>query len=497
MGSTMLADCRYQRGVLRIRHLISAAVLAGIALISAVPSAEARIHRFSPAKDVTVSFELPRSAASRTLVRFARNRLSLTTGARGALTLRPAGRSGARLAAPRGRIARVRIELSADRGRARLRVGRRTTSVAGRFVAEDAVAVGSTRLRALRIQTAGPSHVAVRPATPGAPSSPAAASIPPEDATTPAPQPVSALFAPSSVWNARLAGDAPLDAASSVLVKTLRDTVAQNIAAGWGPWISTRETSPLYTVPANQPTVRVQLDPGSWKVGLQNTFEAVPIPTDASPAAGPDAHMTVWQPSTDHLWEFFQARKLADGWHASFGGAMSSVSRSPGYYDTESWPGLSQTWWGSTATSLPVIAGTMMIKELRAGVIPHALAMNIPWAKPNTYSWPAQRTDGASNDPNAIPEGARFRLDPKLDIDELNLPPMTRMIAKAAQRYGMIVRDQTGHAISLFAENDAQYGTDPYTGGNGFYGGPYPNPVLQAFPWDHLQLLKMETQTGP
>ncbi len=139
----------------------------------------------------------------------------------------------------------------------------------------------------------------------------------------------------------------------------------------------------------------------------------------------------------------------------------------------------------------------MMINELRTGVIPHALAMNIPWAKPESYSWPAQRTDGASSDPNAIPEGARFRLDPKLDIDELNLPPMTRMIAKAAQRYGMIVRDQTGHAISLFAENDAQYGTDPYTGTNGFYGGPYPNPVLQAFPWDHLQLLKMETQTGP
>ena len=73
-----------------------------------------------------------------------------------------------------------------------------------------------------------------------------------------------------------------------------------------------------------------------------------------------------------------------------------------------------------------MIAGTMMISELKAGVIPHALAMNIPWAKPKTYSWPAQRTDGASTDPNAIPEGARFRLDPKLDVDALNLPPMTQ-----------------------------------------------------------------------
>ena len=173
------------------------------------------------------------------------------------------------------------------------------------------------------------------------------------------------------------------------------------------PWISTRETSPLYTVSANQAKVRVQLDPGSWKLGLQQTFEAVPIPANAVPASGPDRHMTVWQPSTNHLWEFFQMRKLADGWHAGFGGAMSAASTSRGYYDTNSWPGLSQSWWGATATSLPVIAGTMMISELKAGVIPHALAMNIPWAKPKTYSWPAQRNDGTSTDPNAIPEGAR------------------------------------------------------------------------------------------
>jgi hypothetical protein len=281
-----------------------------------------------------------------------------------------------------------------------------------------------------------------------------------------------------------------------VLVKTLRDTVAQNTTAGWGPWIATRETSPLYTVPAGQPNVRVTLSPGSWKLGLQKTFEAVPIPPTAAPASGPDGHMTVWQPSTNRLWEFFHASKLADGWHADFGGSMSNTSSSPGYYDTASWPGLSQSYWGATATSLPVIAGTMMISELKAGVIPHALAMNIPWAKPKTYSWPAQRNDGRSTDPNAIPEGARFRLDPTLNIDALNLPPMTKMIAKAAQTYGMVVRDQTGHAISLFAENYIQYGaTNPYTAPGGFYGGLYPNPVMKAFPWDRLQLLKMDLHT--
>jgi hypothetical protein len=329
------------------------------------------------------------------------------------------------------------------------------------------------------------------PATPATPATPAVSAPAPA-----APIALPRLFAPDSVWNAPLAPTVPLDPSNATLVRTLQDTVAQNMAAGWGPWIGTDGTSPLYTVPANQPTVRVKLDAGAWNGALQQALDAVPVPPNAQPAAGPDGHLTVWQPSTDRMWELFQASRMADGWHASYGGAMANVSRSPGYYDASSWPGLSQPSWGATATSLPVIAGTIMIDELKAGVIPHALALNIPWAKPNVYSWPAQRTDGRSTDPNAIPEGARFRLDPTVDLSTLNLPPMTRMIAVAAQQYGMIVRDQTGHAVSFFAENPAQYGTDPYTSPGGFYGGPNPSAVMRAFPWQYVQLVRMDLRTA-
>jgi hypothetical protein len=301
------------------------------------------------------------------------------------------------------------------------------------------------------------------------------------------------LFAPDSVWNAPLPAAAPLDPANATLVKTLRDTVTENEAVRSGPWIATGDTPPVYVVPADQPTVRVQLDPGSWKVNLQQAMNAVPMPSTARPAPSGDLEMTVWQPSTDRLWELFQARKLSDGWHAGTGGAITNVSQSSGYYSTSSWPGLSQPWWGATASSLPVAAGTVTLDELRSGVIPHALAMNIPWAAPNVYSWPAQRTDGRSADANPIPEGAHFRLDPSLDIDALHLPPLTRMLAKSAQRYGMIVRDQTGHGITFFAENPTPYGgADPYTTSSGFFEGPTPDAVMRAFPWDHVQLLKMD-----
>ena len=71
------------------------------------------------------------------------------------------------------------------------------------------------------------------------------------------------LFSPNSVWNAPLADSAPLDPAGDMLVKKLRETVAQNKADRSGPWIQTNESStPLYIVSSSQPAVRVQLHTG-------------------------------------------------------------------------------------------------------------------------------------------------------------------------------------------------------------------------------------------
>jgi hypothetical protein len=122
--------------------------------------------------------------------------------------------------------------------------------------------------------------------------------------------------------------------------------------------------------------------------------------------------------------------------------------------------------------------------------------MNIPYARPKVFSWPAQRTDGTSTDAVAIPEGAQFRLDPTLDLNTLKLPPLTRMMAVAAQRYGMIVRDQTGWAVALFAEDPSSTGTNPFSGPAGYFGGRQPSDLMKAFPWDRLQLLQLDPHGG-
>jgi hypothetical protein len=293
----------------------------------------------------------------------------------------------------------------------------------------------------------------------------AAAASPAAATTTPLP------FAPSSVWNAPLPDNAPLTANSAALVAELQRQVTT-----YGTWINTRQYStPVYTVPADQPRVRVTLD--TFMPALQDAFASVPIPSDAVPAQGSDAHLTVWQPSTDSLWEFWKMRLASDGWHARWGGAMSGVSTSPGYFPAP---------FGATGTSLPLLGGLMRVSELQAGRIDHALAIAIPQAQAQQFVWPAQRTDGASTFADAIPEGTRLRIDPRLDVASLGLPPVGLAMARAAQRYGIVVRDQAG-AVTFYGEDSTPMpAPNPYTA---LYAGKYPNNILAKFPWGRLQMV--------
>jgi hypothetical protein len=309
------------------------------------------------------------------------------------------------------------------------------------------------------------------------------------------------FFSPTSFWNEPVSADAPVDPSSSKLVSNLAAQMAAEEEAQTGPWINVGAYGvPIYTVPAGQPTVRVTLaevpqggvtaaDRIEAAPALQSAWSAVPLPSNALPASGTDRELVVWQPSADRLWEFWQLVHGPDGWSASWGGAMRRVNRNSGVYGSEAWPGAKSDW-GASASSLSIAGGLIMLEDLELGQINHALAIAVPEVRGGVYASPARRTDGTSTDPLSLPEGAHLRLDPKLDLAALHLPRLTLLMAEAAQRYGLYVRD--GGAIGgFFGQSPAPAETNPYTGPGGYFEGKYPNQVLAAFPWSHLQVLEM------
>lgn len=290
-------------------------------------------------------------------------------------------------------------------------------------------------------------------------------------------------FAASSFWNRRLDDAAPLDPASPALIADLQ----RQLQLG-PPWINTNQYSTaVYTVPRDQPTVRVELDDAARvDPGLQVAWEQVPLPPDAKPAAGTDGTAVVWQPSTDTMWEFWRlARTAGGGWHAAYGGRMRDVSSNEGRFTAP-------RTWGASATGLPWIGGLMRLSEIRAGRFDHALALAIPEARAREFSWPAQRTDGQSTRPGVLPLGARLRLPADLDLDRLGLPPLVRAMAEAAQSHGIVIRDTAG-SVAFYGEDAPG---NLYYGSGGIFGGNLPDALLAAFPWNRLQVLEMDLRTS-
>ena len=294
-------------------------------------------------------------------------------------------------------------------------------------------------------------------------------------------------FAPSSVWNARLSSKAAIDRNSTGLVNEL---VRQ--ASTVTNWINTNQYStPVYTVDQSVPSQYVQLDTpnpmytnSTDAATLQTQFRWVPIPQNAVPAVGTDGHMVIYRPSTDQMWELWRLVNWGTAanpvWHASWGAKIDNVSTSNGRVPAP---------FGATASGEPLLGGLIRISDLQAGHIDHAVSIAIPNVQKTKFVWPATRTDGTYTGTNAIPEGQRFRLPASLNVAALHLPPVAQMIAYAAQKYGIILRDGA-NSVTFFAEDETPLGTNPYAT---LFGGLDPSQILANFPWSKLQALRQQT----
>jgi hypothetical protein len=180
------------------------------------------------------------------------------------------------------------------------------------------------------------------------------------------------------------------------------------------------------------------------------------------------------------VWEFWKARKVNGGWQACWGGQLANASQSTGVLPAP---------YGASGTGISLLGGLVTLSDLSAGHIDHAIAMSLPLTVRGVIVPPANRSDGWTNDPDAVAEGTRLRLDPTLDLSTLHLTPAGLMIATAMQKYGVVVRDTAG-AVTLYAENPLPMMTNgqpnPY---DQFLHGVPTYSIADGIPWDRLQVM--------
>ncbi len=188
---------------------------------------------------------------------------------------------------------------------------------------------------------------------------------------------------------------------------------------------------PYRVVPANEPLVPTifgdyadESDPGPY-----------PIPLDTKVEGGPDSngdrHVLVVREGECRLYELGNAYPRDGRWDAS-GGAVWDLAT--GVRTTGAHPG----WTSVDAAGLPVLPGLVRYDEVAAGVINHAVRFTISRTQ-RAYIAPASHWASSITDQDVAPMGLRLRM--RADYDLSRFRGQSLVIATALKRYGMIVAD--------------------------------------------------------
>jgi hypothetical protein len=240
-------------------------------------------------------------------------------------------------------------------------------------------------------------------------------------------------FQPTSYWNTRL-GKAPRSPHSAAWIRdSLNSAHTQNylklVLGDWGmPVVRSHPSDPLNTVSANGRSIRVH------------------IPARARPMAADDAAIVIIDRSTDQVVGLQGARYANGHWTAT--GMSRYHYQSNGI--AGGLPGGRKANFGHRGVPASVQAVTK--REVLRGKIRHRL--EVYWWEtadrtPEGSSAYFPMTGSESGKTGVVPEGAVIRLKPSVDLDALKLSPAARVIARALQKYGAVVGDNSGTGNNL------------------------------------------------
>lgn len=339
------------------------------------------------------------------------------------------------------------------------------------------IAVGTANSKSKHCDAAKHSCPQTSPSSslsPSATSSPSPTST--SSSTTLAPS--SGFFEPTSYWNAPVGANVPVDTDSPAIISWLQsDNTTNYVRLGgtssdgaWGnPVYWSRSTDPTYTV-VNTCSIRQPPE-----------FASVRIPVGARPDPSSDAAMTVYDRNAGIEYAFWHTSNDAarDVWSAC-GGAVYYLGSNGLHRDLAA----SDDPRNTGHRGVPPSTYAVLYSEIQAGSIDHVLKISVNTTK-CAHVFPMVGDECGTTAAYAPPEGTRIRIDPALDLSKLGLKSAALVIAKALQRYGAVIGDQSGGPVTLKVENTIAEG-------RGFlWNNVLTADALKAIPLSAYQIVKL------
>jgi hypothetical protein len=299
----------------------------------------------------------------------------------------------------------------------------------------------------------------------------------------------------------------------------------------------------IWYVAPETPTQRIWLDARGANPELEEALKTVPIPFGFR-ATGPfkreevvkgelvvvqengDNEAMIFDPAHDVYYEFFGLLQSGvdllrtpeevpptepempvpetlnePGYHCLHATVINEYSKSKGNAGEAPKGSIGN---GISGSGMHQAGGPIRIEEVERGRITHPVkiqclgnASGESHISP-TFRWPASKSDGRSSEEHALQEGMIFWL-PATSIEKPKTSFM-RMVARAANEYGLILTDGSAAHVTMFLDcrktlpRSQAYGTDRWLGE------PGGTPILQKsqselaseFPWADLKVVSEE-----
>ncbi len=273
-------------------------------------------------------------------------------------------------------------------------------------------------------------------------------------------------FSPTSFWNQPIGSSPRYSARDAAMSRYMADRARNPNLALHSYGVSVAEmhpSDPVFSVPCTMYACTL------------HAFGAFRIPLTARPDPSDDGHLAVYDPTTQREWGMWQAVRGTGAWSASAGAAVSMQGDGVAPPRTAS----------GNAANFPMLGGIVRPEEILQGHIDHALVFMMPGVGAGRPVCPATHNAGSSEDPNALREGQKVQLDPRLDVEALKMPGWQKVIVRAMQQYGMYLRDGSG-SMAILAENPASRGYDAWAPLG--LGGLDAQPLV-GIPWDRFHVI--------